>query len=881
MRQSIIDFITANTTPENWEHNTVPYISRMYSLPRSEVSSIIAQLVKEQIAVKVNTRPAVFLSLAELKDHWNYTGQNYTDPQLYFGCKSETSDFESLIGSKGTLYSVVQTCKSTISYPPAGLPLLLTGPTGSGKSFLAQATADYARNHGLISGRFVSVNCSEYANNPELLSANLFGYVKGAFTGADADRPGLIELANNGVLFLDEVHNLSGENQEKLFQFMDRGIYHRMGDNKTWYESNVRFIFATTEDVSKVLLKTLQRRIPITVAVPALEEWELKERAELVYSIFKTEEERIGKTILVSTRIFNFLVSGKIPGNIGGLKSLIQAICVNAYQSSMNKDSLTISLHNLPASFLHSGEQWTGPATSTGEFLPIDTLIKFTEQEKPLLVFFDKTLNNDLEHFYDRFTKLLEENSQTGKKSNYYHQEIHNLVEFHFRRHHIEIYNNEILEMTNFINLCFSSMREIAGWMDGKEDRIESCTNLLRKTAPSCWTLSRELMTMIEGHLEIELPDIITASVALLLARKQYVSENASRAAVILAHGYSTASSMAEACNSFLKQYVFDAIDMPLTSSLDNVIGQLNDYIRSKGYVEDLVLLVDMGSLETILEGLSYNDMNLGLMNSVTTKSALEVGMGLIQGESLDTLFERVKDNSSIHYTIEHSRSKKKAILCSCPSGIGTAEKLAMIVRQSLPEGIDIEVKTLNYPELVQFGQDNSVFADYEVLFTVGTLDPDLDGFRFVPIEDLIIREDSGQLDFWLKDSFTEEQILNFKNELLKNFSLTNVMNVISILNPNILLKYISHAIDNLQQEVNVKFTNSTCFGLYVHTCCLIERLVLNKGIENYLALDDFQKDHKDFIAKVKKAFHEVESFYNVSIPTEEIGYIYDYVTHN
>ncbi|MCB7254118.1 sigma-54 factor interaction domain-containing protein, partial [Longicatena sp. 210702-DFI.1.199] len=73
--------------------------------------------------------------------------------------------------------------------------------------------------------KFLIVNCSEYANNPELLTANLFGHKKGAFTGADRDNPGLIKLAEDGVLFLDEVHCLKAECQEKLFLFMDKGIY--------------------------------------------------------------------------------------------------------------------------------------------------------------------------------------------------------------------------------------------------------------------------------------------------------------------------------------------------------------------------------------------------------------------------------------------------------------------------------------------------------------------------------------------------------------------------------------------------------------------------------------------------------------------------------
>ncbi len=67
-------------------------------------------------------------------------------------------------------------------------------------------------------------NCAEYANNPELLTSKLFGHAKGAFTGADRAVSGLIETSNGGVLFIDEVHRLPPEGQEKLFHFMDNGF---------------------------------------------------------------------------------------------------------------------------------------------------------------------------------------------------------------------------------------------------------------------------------------------------------------------------------------------------------------------------------------------------------------------------------------------------------------------------------------------------------------------------------------------------------------------------------------------------------------------------------------------------------------------------------
>jgi sigma-54 dependent transcriptional regulator of gfr operon len=117
---------------------------------------------------------------------------------------------------------------------------------------------------------FVSFNCAQYASNPELLAANLFGYVKGAFTGAQSDKAGAFEAANGGVLFLDEVHRLDAQGQEKLFTWLDRKEIYRVGTAQGMPIS-LRLVFATTEDIHSTFLTTFIRRIPILVSLPDLQ----------------------------------------------------------------------------------------------------------------------------------------------------------------------------------------------------------------------------------------------------------------------------------------------------------------------------------------------------------------------------------------------------------------------------------------------------------------------------------------------------------------------------------------------------------------------------------------------------------------------------------
>lgn len=224
--------MTAQYEPGPRSEFTTAWLAQQTSLSRNAASEYLNQLCQQRQAVKINTRPVYYLSVAALRT------KGYDIDRVAYDSFEQLNrrgfDFQSLIGANGSLYHAIEQCKAAVSYPPNGLPVLLTGPTGTGKSLLARTMFDYAVRKNLIAKdrHMVTVNCSEYANNPELLTANLFGYCKGAFTGADKDRPGLLDLADGGMLFLDEVHALKAECQEKLFLFMDKGVYHRLGDNK-------------------------------------------------------------------------------------------------------------------------------------------------------------------------------------------------------------------------------------------------------------------------------------------------------------------------------------------------------------------------------------------------------------------------------------------------------------------------------------------------------------------------------------------------------------------------------------------------------------------------------------------------------------------------
>lgn len=138
------------------------------------------------------------------------------------------------------------TIAEALNYAPSSLPVLLLGPSGTGKTTLAKVIHDHSNR----SGEFVAINCAAYSE--DLLEAELFGYRKGAFTGASDNRRGRLLQANGGTLFLDEVGSMSLKMQTKLLKAIEEGTFYPLGADKL-ETSHFRIISATLEDIRSLI----------------------------------------------------------------------------------------------------------------------------------------------------------------------------------------------------------------------------------------------------------------------------------------------------------------------------------------------------------------------------------------------------------------------------------------------------------------------------------------------------------------------------------------------------------------------------------------------------------------------------------------------------
>jgi len=152
------------------------------------------------------------------------------------------------IGISGTSKSAQELRGLVRRIAPSDINVLIAGPSGTGKELVARALHKLSRRN---SRPFIPVHCGAIPS--DLLESELFGYLKGSFTGAERDKVGLLEAANGGVLFLDEIGEMPPQMQVKLLRFLQEGTYFPIG-GRTERRSDVRVISATNRDLESMIL---------------------------------------------------------------------------------------------------------------------------------------------------------------------------------------------------------------------------------------------------------------------------------------------------------------------------------------------------------------------------------------------------------------------------------------------------------------------------------------------------------------------------------------------------------------------------------------------------------------------------------------------------
>ncbi len=254
---------------------------------------------------------------------------------------NEKFGFEGVIGNSPAMHTVVARLRQIA---PTSASVLISGESGTGKELVAKALHN---NSPRRYKPFVALNCAALSDN--ILESELFGHVKGAFTGADRERKGWFEHANGGTLFLDEVGDIPLGTQVKLLRALENGEIVRVGTNEP-IKVNVRLISATNRDLTEAIAagsfrNDLYHRLKVvSIKLPPL-----RERREdidlLIDHLLKESTASHGKTVsTITPAVRKALMAHSWPGNVRELKNTIESMVVIDSDGVLDVDDLTEDL---------------------------------------------------------------------------------------------------------------------------------------------------------------------------------------------------------------------------------------------------------------------------------------------------------------------------------------------------------------------------------------------------------------------------------------------------------------------------------------------------------------------------------------------------------
>jgi formate hydrogenlyase transcriptional activator len=267
-----------------------------------------------QIAIAIENALA-YQEISDLKD-------KLTQEKLYLEEEIRSvMSFQNIVGNSPALKHVLELVETVA---PNDSTVLLLGETGTGKELIARAIHDRSRRKDRT---FVKIHCAAIPTG--LLESELFGHEKGAFTGAIAQKPGRLELADQGTLFLDEVGDIPIETQPKLLRALQEREFERLGSNHT-RRVNIRLVAATNRDLGKMITagefrSDLYYRLNVfPIRIPPLRERREDVALLVRYFVQKYAKQMQKKIEAIPPAVMKGLVAWDWPGNIRELENFIE-----------------------------------------------------------------------------------------------------------------------------------------------------------------------------------------------------------------------------------------------------------------------------------------------------------------------------------------------------------------------------------------------------------------------------------------------------------------------------------------------------------------------------------------------------------------------------
>ncbi|MGO2101237.1 sigma 54-interacting transcriptional regulator [Vagococcus salmoninarum] len=863
---------------------TAEGIANRLGYERSNVSRDLNTLVKGGKCVKKKSRPVLFFPIEETGRrnqktfNFNSVGQNEI--------VTNQTELDYFSTANQSLLPQIELGKSAILYPTHLMHILILGDTGVGKSMFAKLLHGYGIEVQRFTERspFIRFNCADYANSPQLLMAQLFGSVKGAYTGAEENRRGVLEQADGGILFLDEIHRLPIEGQEMLFTYIDQGYFKALGDPLTERFVKVMLIGATTESRDS-FSPTFSRRMPMVIRLPNLKERTIEERYLLFEKFTGLEIDKLNLDVKISHNSLKAFLSYECHYNIGQLKSDIRLVFAKAYGDYLTgkNSEVMITSKDLPAHikdglFLETihRQLWQSlnsqsepfvtlkakgnpqQQESASIYLEITERVKSLEQSNLSLEAIQNEISKDLSLYMTKYQKYQPNQGDNEVLLSFIPRADLAIIEEMIRFSEAElayVFSRKVHQA-----LAIHIFNLLERLRKSQDLNYDPSLNYSQEY-PELYQTAKDGIAILEERLGIRVPPEEAHYLILFYAydelNKRFFSENVQ--VVVIAHGERTGSALSETANSLLGNQGVIGIDAKLDKKPQDIYNQLKEIIVNRQIDQDILLLVDMGSLLTFEKPLMEDfSIKVKAVPLVSTVHVIEASRKAMLGQSLEELYQEMlrinrymdefylKETTSTSTRLSSQSFKMKplSILAICLTGEGTALTIKSVLENKL--GLkEQEIKVLTLSLLTKEGvqkQINKLSQSYRIICIVSTFQikteiPSFDLFSLL----------NGKSLVEITESINQEQIYRQMPEQITNY--------FDVQQGEVIVMKVFEFIEQLEGQLHLRLNSNQLLTIAFHIMGMVIKDQRQETIPKFISHSPLMQTNQIAVTEIKKLF--------------------------
>lgn len=853
-KERVYEFIT--TYSLEYEHDEYPrfttnFLSQKLNMQRTNLSSILNQLVNEGKLIKQKGRPVMY---------------------QYINLSEEAEQvFKRLIGYDQSLKDAVAGAKATILYPKGKPSILIIAQRGCGAHYFAETVFEFAVKSGVVKNReaLLVFDCKAYQENPDYRQKLLFG---------TEDEVGILNQSEDGMLFINHIDMLPAYERRRLLSTKERGI----------------LICRTDLSVDQEIYHSLQERTDFEIKLPNLNERSMEERFQLIQSFLCDEIKNIGKNLEMDSNILSALLLYESDDNVTGLKKDIHTGCVNCYArkgSSKNK-FIEILLSDFPT-YVRKGliyskthkeeleelvsEQYVyaftdstmlkKQAQKSEEKRDIyqsidDRKKKYKKQEieeEEIDAYVSIALKEDFQKYY---------NELSGKISNRNMLEniiANNMIE------HVDLFLKKAEETFQIKYdekiMCALCLHMNSALIRNESKQRVSNEEIVQMTVsyPQEYQLAQEFILETEEvfHTRLNVDEIVFVMMFLLEER---VTKKQQVVTLIAMHGDHSAQEVVKTVNILSNENNTYAFNLPLDQNMKEAYEDFKKEIIRIDQGKGIILIYDMGSLRTMAESIAAEtNIDIRFVESPITLIGVACSNKASEEKGIEEIYGYLQENfKTAAYSRNYDGSNKIVVITS-KSEI-EAEKIQRFINENMSWN-NVKIRRIvaaNEGQL--YSMIDSIAEEGEIVGIVGDYDPLLHQYQFIDVNQLMKSEKSNLDDYiQTQNELGKTGITETYEYLEENFKELDMAKV---------KVYLDDFMNKVQDLLKVRLDENKKIGLIIHIVCLLDRIRQKYTPSISFIASGVIDKNKEMVSEVKKLLRPIENEFNVYINDTEIATI-------